>query len=264
MVFPIGDEQVKGGYFPLFAYGFIGLNIIAFLLQWTMDPPNPNNPYELTLLTCEYGSIPYDIIHGKNYYTLFTSMFMHGGWMHLAGNMLFLWVFADNIEATVGSFKFLLFYLIGGLAATIGHIYFGMGTEELGCCFPCGNAQGIECLPQEVNRCSGSIPTVGASGAISAVLGAYMVMFPKSQVKVLVLIFFRSFTVSAYIFLGLWIGMQLYSGFSELGQAAQGGTAWWAHIGGFAFGVLAGLLFRGKGNSQNSPPPRSFDSDDLV
>ncbi len=271
MLFPIGDDQVKGGYFPLFAYGFIVLNIIAFIFQWSTDPPNPNNPYELTLLTCEYGSIPADIINGKNYFTLLTSMFMHGGWMHLAGNMLFLWVFADNIEATVGSFKFVLFYILGGLAASLGHIYFGMGTEELGCCFPCGNVQGIECLPKEINRCSGSIPTVGASGAISAVLGAYMVMFPKSQVKVLVLIFFRSFKLSAFIFLGMWIAMQLYSGFSELGLSARGGTAWWAHIGGFVFGVVAGFLFKEKGNlflrndtNSTSPPPKTFDKDDLV
>ena len=237
MIFPIGDDQVKGGYFPFFAYSFIALNIIAYFFQ--MSYPN--------LAICEFGSVPDDIVAGRNYYTLFTSMFMHGSIMHLVGNMLFLWVFADNIEATVCSFKFVIFYILGGLVASLAHIYLGGGTEELGCCYPCGNAQGIKCVGEQVtNMCSGSIPTVGASGAISAVLGAYMVMFPHSSIKILVLVFFRSFRIPAYIVLGLWIGMQLFSGFSEMGQAASGGTAWWAHIGGFVFGILIGLLLRGN------------------
>ncbi len=261
MFFPIGDDQVKGGHFPLFAYGFIALNVIAYVLQ--MQDPN--------LLICEYGSIPSDILDGRNYFTLLTSMFMHGGPMHLIGNMLFLWVFADNIEATVGSFKFIIFYLLGGIAASVAHIYLGAGTEQLGCCYPCGNAQGIKCAGDVANMCSGSIPTVGASGAISAVLGAYMVMFPKSQVKVMVLVFFRSFKLSAFLFLGMWIAMQLFSGFSEMGKAAGGGTAWWAHIGGFVFGIAAGFLLKEKGNiffkndpNAPTPPPKTFDKDDLV
>jgi membrane associated rhomboid family serine protease len=261
MFFPIGDDQVKGGYFPLFAYGFIALNVIAYILQ--MQSPN--------LLICEYGSIPDDILNGRNYHTLLTSMFMHGGPMHIIGNMLFLWVFADNIEATVGSFKFVIFYILGGIAASFAHIYLGAGTEQIGCCYPCGNAQGIRCTGDVIKMCAGSIPTVGASGAISAVLGAYLVMFPKSQVKVLVLVFFRSFKLSAFIFLGMWIGMQVFSGFSEMGKAASGGTAWWAHIGGFVFGVLAGFLFKGRGNlffkndpNTPTPPPKLFDKDDLV
>lgn len=259
MFFPIGDDQVKGGYFPLFSYGFIALNVLAYILQ--MQDPN--------LMICEYGSIPADILDGRNYHTLLTSMFMHGGPMHIIGNMLFLWVFADNIEATVGSFKFVIFYILGGIAASVAHIYLGAGTEQIGCCYPCGNAQGIRCTDDVINMCSGSIPTVGASGAISAVLGAYLVMFPKSQVKVLVLVFFRSFKLSAFIFLGMWIAMQVFSGFSAVGQAASGGTAWWAHIGGFVFGVAAGFLFKGKGNiffknDPNSPLPKSFDNDDIV
>jgi membrane associated rhomboid family serine protease len=259
MFFPIGDDQVKGGYFPLFSYGFIALNVLAYILQ--MQDPN--------LMICEYGSIPADILDGRNYHTLLTSMFMHGGPMHIIGNMLFLWVFADNIEATVGSFKFVIFYILGGIAASVAHIYLGAGTEQIGCCYPCGNAQGIRCTGDVINMCSGSIPTVGASGAISAVLGAYLVMFPKSQVKVLVLVFFRSFKLSAFIFLGMWIAMQVFSGFSAMGQAASGGTAWWAHIGGFVFGVAVGFLFKEKGNvffknDSNSPPSKSFDKDDIV
>lgn len=260
MIFPIGDDQVKGGHFPLFAYGFIALNLIAFFLQ--MQDPD--------LLICEYGSVPLDILNGKNYFTLLTSMFMHGGIMHIIGNMVFLWVFADNIEATVGSLKFVIFYIGGGIAASVAHIYLGMGTEQLGCCYPCGNAQGIKCAGDMANICAGSIPTVGASGAISAVLGAYLVMFPKSQVKVLVIAFFQSFKLPAYIFLGMWIAMQLFSGFSELGKAASGGTAWWAHIGGFVFGVAAGFLFKEKGNiflkDDDKPVPEkpNYGNDDLV
>ena len=270
MIFPIGDDQVKGGHFPLFAYGFIALNILAFGLQWTMDPPSTTDP--LTLLTCEYGSIPADILNGRNYFTLITSMFMHGGIMHLVGNMVFLWVFADNIEATVGSFKFILFYLAGGIAASVAHIYLGVGTDMAGCCFPCNSFNGIQCSEQltETNLCSGSIPTVGASGAISAVLGAYLVMFPKSQVKVLVIAFFQSFKLPAFVFLGMWIAMQLFSGFSEMGKAASGGTAWWAHIGGFVFGVAAGFIFKEKGGiffkNDNAPIPEkpNINNDDFV
>ena len=234
MIFPIGDEQVKGGYFPLLSYSFIGLNIIAFILQYQAGD----------LLICQYGAVPSDILKGENTFTLLTSMFMHGGWMHLAGNMLFLWVFADNIEATVGSLKFLLFYIAGGLAASAAHIYLGTSGAEIACCYPCQNGVYEGCGQ---TMCAGSIPTVGASGAISAVLGAYLVMFPHSKVKMLVIYFFRSFNIPAYLFLGFWIGQQLLNGFMSMGGEAGGGVAWWAHIGGFVFGVAAGFLFRQKG-----------------
>ena len=152
MIFPIGDDQVKGGYFPLFSYAFIVLNVVIFLFQISL----PEVKQEAFIL--EFGSIPNEITNGEDLFTLGTSMFLHGGWMHLIGNMLFLWVFADNIEATIGNGKFLFFYFMGGVAAVAGHIYFNMDS---------------------------SIPMVGASGAISAVLGAYIVMFPKSRIKVL-------------------------------------------------------------------------------
>ncbi len=235
MIFPIGDTQVEGGYKPYFTYLFLGLNILIFLLQLT----HPN------AFICEFGAIPNDIANGRGYLTLLTSMFMHGGWMHLIGNMLFLWVFADNIEATVGNFNFLAFYLLGGLAASAIHIWFNIGGELANCCMPCGG--GLDCAGA-VSACPGSIPSVGASGAIAAVLGAYLVMFPKSKIKVLVVYFFRSFQMPAIWFLGIWIGMQLISGMAALGPvtAATSGVAWWAHIGGFFFGVLAGFFARPK------------------
>ncbi|MEN0006085.1 MAG: rhomboid family intramembrane serine protease, partial [Bacteroidota bacterium] len=204
MIFPIGDDQVKGGHFPLLSYSFIALNVGIFLFQISL-PPN-----QLNAFIFEYGSIPVETMQGKDLFTLVTSMFLHGGWMHLIGNMLFLWVFADNIEATIGSFRFFIFYLLGGLAAHAAHIYFNLYSE---------------------------IPTVGASGAISAVMGAYLVMFPTSRIRVLFIIF--SFNVSAYIFLGLWIWQQWMSGTAalEVNTAETAGVAWWAHIGGFAFGL---------------------------
>lgn len=213
MVFPIGDDQVRGGAFPLFSYAFIVLNVLVFFFQATLVGP------ELEKFIFEYGSIPEETMRGEDYFTLFTSMFLHGGWMHLIGNMLFLWVFADNIEQIIGNVHFVIFYIVGGLAAHAAHIYFNTTS---------------------------SIPTVGASGAISAVLGAYLVMFPSSKIKILVLMFFRSFRISALLFLGFWIVQQLVSGFASLGPATAetAGVAWWAHIGGFAFGVLAGFVYK--------------------
>ena len=262
MIFPIGDEQVKGGSFPFFSYAFIGLNVAAFLYQLNFE----------NALVCEYGCIPNEITGGRSYHTLFTSMFMHGGWMHLIGNMLFLWVFADNIEATVGNIPFLAFYLLGGLFASFAHIYFNYNDAAslFDCCSICKNLQ-MGCGNQ-VKACSGSIPSVGASGAISAVLGAYLVMFPSSKIKILVLYLFRSFKVPALLFLGFWIVQQLISGFASFGpeNAQTSGVAWWAHIGGFAFGVVAGFFAReqkgSRGIFKKSPSSSSgeFDDKDMV
>lgn len=228
MIFPIGDDQVKGGYFPTFSYAFIFINVAIFIFQYNM----PSGLQQSFVL--EYGSIPEEITRGEDWFTLFSSMFLHGGWMHLIGNMLFLWVFADNIEATVGNMSFLIFYILGGMAAHAAHIYFNWDS---------------------------TIPTVGASGAISAVMGAYLVMFPASRVKVLILIF--PMRIYAIIFLGLWIFQQWNSGVAslEIQTAETAGVAWWAHIGGFVFGVVAGFYYRltGKRASvrlENEPDQR--------
>lgn len=211
MIFPIGDTQVQGGYKPYVSYTFIAINILVFLYEFSLG--NGANQFIIT-----YGTIPQEITTGEDYFTLFTSMFLHGGWMHLIGNMLFLWVFADNIEAKIGSSRFLLFYLAGGLAASLAHIVFNSMSQ---------------------------IPTVGASGAIAAVMGAYLVMFPKSKIKMLIIILFRSFEIPAYLFLGLWMGQQLIAGFGSLSETGDtAGVAWWAHIGGFVAGLLAGFYFK--------------------
>ncbi|GLR18769.1 rhomboid family intramembrane serine protease [Portibacter lacus] len=214
MIFPIGDENVKGGHPPIFSYGFIVVNLIVFIFQLTMDGD------ELRQFFFTFGSIPKVVLNGDNYFSLFSSMFLHSGLMHIIGNMIFLWVFADNIEAVIGNANFLLFYLLGGLFASAGHILFNIDSN---------------------------IPSVGASGAISAVLGAYIVLFPKSRIKVL--FFIKIFYVSAFLFLGFWIIQQVISGFSNMGPetAQSSGVAWWAHIGGFVFGVAAGFFFKKRG-----------------
>lgn len=212
MIFPIGDDQVKGGSKPIFSYLFIGINVLIFLYEASLSP-NGLNQFIL-----DFGSIPLETMNGEDFYTLFSSMFLHGGWMHLIGNMLFLWVFADNIEQIIGNLNFLTFYIAGGLAAHAAHIFFNIDS---------------------------TIPTVGASGAISAVMGAYLVMFPTSKIKILVVFLFRSFHIPALLFLGFWIVQQLVSGVGAISQTADSsGVAWWAHIGGFIFGILAGLYYR--------------------
>ncbi len=213
MFFPIGDDQVQGGAKPLFSYTLILINVLVFGYEIMLTPDQSE------MMVTTYGAIPQEIIQGQDMYTLLSCMFLHGGWMHLIGNMLFLWVFADNIEAVVGTFNFMIFYIIGGVAATAIHIFFNPYSE---------------------------VPMVGASGAISAVMGAYLIMFPSSRIKVLILIFFTTAYVPALFFLGIWIVQQLVAGVGSLNPttAESAGVAWWAHIGGFIFGVVAGFIAR--------------------
>lgn len=210
MFLPIGDDQVKGGHYPIVSYSLIAINILIFVYQASMHPEAFNN------FIMTFGAIPNLVLKGEGSFTLFSSMFLHGSWMHLLGNMVFLWIFGDNIEATIGSARFTLFYIAGGLAAHAAHMYFNTASM---------------------------VPTVGASGAISAVMGAYLIMFPKSRIKTIV--FFFIVYIPAFLFLLFWIGQQVVAGYSELQSTAidGGGVAWWAHIGGFVYGVLAGLYY---------------------
>jgi membrane associated rhomboid family serine protease len=149
--------------------------------------------------------------------TLLTSMFLHGSSLHLGGNMLFLWIFGDNVEDAMGHVRFLFFYLICGVAAALVHIYFNLGSE---------------------------MPTVGASGAISGILGAYLILHPRAEVPTL---FFRFFiTLPAFVVLGVWIGLQALSAYFETDDEA-GGVAWRAHIGGFVVGAILVIPFRRRG-----------------
>jgi membrane associated rhomboid family serine protease len=222
-MFPVGDDNVKGAGPPIVNYILIAINVIVFIFQAMMDPASAQE------FVNRWGVIPVQILQGNNLPSLLTSMFMHGGWLHLIGNMLFLWVFGDNIEASVGSFFYLLFYLAGGLAATAAHILLNPGSN---------------------------IPSVGASGAISAVLGAYIVMFPRARIRTLILFGIGGYMtrVSAFIFLGIWFITQLLSGVASIGvQTAQtGGVAFWAHIGGFVFGLVGGFLMKGAAGTRRA------------
>jgi membrane associated rhomboid family serine protease len=215
-MFPIGDDEVRGAGFGFVNFILIAINVIVFLFEATLDPAATQD------FITRWGVIPTQILQGSQLITLLTSMFLHGGWLHLIGNMVFLWVFGDNVEAVFGHFGYLIFYLVGGLAASAAHIFFNPGS---------------------------AIPSVGASGAISAVLGAYIVMFPRSQVRTLIFWGLGGFItrVSALIFLGIWFITQFLSGIASVGSIAQtGGVAVWAHIGGFVFGLIIGLLFKGR------------------
>ncbi len=220
MILPIGDDNIEGGHKPIIAYSLLFLNIAIFVYQITLEMD------QITYLLNEFGVIPIEIVRGQDLFSLMTSMFLHAGLMHLLGNALFLWIFADNIEAVVGNWRFLIFYIGGGLFASMVHI-------------------GIE--PASV------IPTVGASGAISAVMGCYLIMFPKSRIKMLFI--FKTFYISALLFLGIWFAQQLFSGIGTISANSAdeaGGVAWWAHIGGFVYGVFFGWLFKQRFQSSYS------------
>jgi membrane associated rhomboid family serine protease len=169
--------------------------------------------------------------------SVFVAMFLHGGWLHIGGNMLFLWVFGNNVEERLGMIRYLLFYLAGGVAAFALQLLLDPGS---------------------------AIPTLGASGAIAAVLGAYIVMYPRARVLTLVIFFFITLLeLPAYFVLGIWFVLQLFSGVGQIGSEVNGGVAYWAHVGGFAFGLLVGFLLRRPGRRGGSafesvPPPIPF------
>jgi membrane associated rhomboid family serine protease len=214
MMLPIGDERVHGGPAPLVTYGLIALNVLAFLIELTQ-------PSEAALQSFiqAWGVVPREYSVARDlpptiplpfWSTLLTSMFLHGGWMHLGGNMLYLWIFGDNLEKVMGGVRFLIFYLACGLAASLAHIFFGSAS---------------------------SIPAVGASGAISGVLGGYLLLFPRNTVRVLT----RGGVthVPALVVLGFWIVIQMINGIGSMAATSEtGGVAYMAHIGGFVAGLV--------------------------
>lgn len=214
---PVGDTEVRGSGPGILTIALIVINVIVFLFEAMMSTPELENFFRA------YGVVPAQIMQGNGLITLFTHMFLHGGWLHLISNMVFLWVFGDNIEAVLGKVMYLAFYIAGGLAAAALQILIDPAS---------------------------TIPSVGASGAIAAVLGAYIVMFPQSRVKLMVMsrAGMGMTRVTAIVFLGIWFVTQLFSGVASLGvpTAQTGGIAFWAHIGGFLFGLLVGFLFRGR------------------
>lgn len=253
---------------PYLTLGLIAANVLIFLLWQPTLRGGPNAIMSQQVFFWCHAEIPYEVTHQTNLaqggtaarqaieaepgsepgagsalqqflqrkcpnkswlLSVFVAMFLHGGWLHIGGNMLFLWVFGNNVEDRLGRIPFLLFYLAGGVAATALQVAFG---------------------PSSV------IPNVGASGAIAAVLGAYVILFPRARVTTLVIFFFISVVElpAALVLIG-WFALQLFQGVGELGREVNSSVAYWAHIGGFAFGALAALaLFRGRGGLSPIPP----------
>jgi membrane associated rhomboid family serine protease len=194
----------------------IALNLLAFLYELSLSPKAG------TALVYAFGLIPSheQLLYSRHVFgivqmllPIMTSMFLHAGWLHLLGNMLFLWVFGGSVEDALGHFQYLIFYFICGIGAALAHIAFNWGSR---------------------------IPTVGASGAISGVMGAFIILFPRSRVTTLIpaLLLFFSVRIPAVLLLGYWFFIQLFSGVASVALINQGGVAWWAHVGGFLLGAI--------------------------
>lgn len=216
---PIRD-QIPTRRIPIINYMLLAVNIFVFILQWLAGPNEEAIIYQFALIPASFTSG----IGLGDISSIFTSMFMHAGLAHLGGNMLYLWIFGDNVEDSMGHGRFLIFYIIGGIVASLTHIFTN---------------------PTSV------IPTVGASGAIAAVLGAYLVLYPRARVLTIIPLgfFLRMTTIPAAIVLGLWFVLQLFSGVLSMGGPDVGGVAFWAHIGGFVSGVVLAKIFAKRRNA---------------
>jgi membrane associated rhomboid family serine protease len=217
-VFPLYDENPTR-ITPYITYGLIGINVLVFLHEVRLSEAQLDQFLQL------YAVVPRQLtrLPDVEWVTLFTSQFLHGGWWHLASNMLYLWVFGNNIEDRMGHFKYLIFYLSCGALAALCQWVIGMDS---------------------------TIPSLGASGAIAGILGAYLIRFPRTQVVTLVflLFFVTTIRVPALVLIGLFVVNNVVSGLASLQQAANmsvesGGVAYWAHIGGFVFGIILGPVF---------------------
>ncbi|RUO99969.1 rhomboid family intramembrane serine protease [Hyphomicrobium sp.] len=213
-MFPIGDDDSQVRTSPIITTGLIVANVLLFLVEL-----NGGDAFiqRWSFIPSHFAADP-----ASNWPTIFSAMFMHGGWMHLFGNMLYLYIFGDNVEESFGHVKFLAFYLIAGIAATFAQFYFNPHSN---------------------------IPNVGASGAIAGVLGAYILLFPQARVDVLVGRMVSS--MPALVVIGFWFVLQLFSGVGSVARtdetADTGGVAYMAHVGGFVAGLAIALLFRGRG-----------------
>ena len=222
--------------FPVITLVLILVNVVVWLHQVSL-PPAAGEAFVRM-----YGLVPYKVsqaLTGHHYTTkqallpLFTCMFLHGGWLHIIGNMWFLWVFGGNVEDRLGSFPYLFLYLVAGIGSGISQTLFSWGSH---------------------------VPSIGASGAISGVLGAYIVFFPRSRILTLVplLIIWFMWRIPAAVFIGLWFIMQFLSGVVSLGSQSMGGVAWWAHVGGFVIGAVTALMVRAAGGLSRRPRPSYY------
>src|SRR5262245_18492315 len=213
-MFPIGDDNSARRTFPVVTYGLIVLNVLFFLVEMSGGDP----------FIQQWAVVPRQLVSNPagEFPTIFTSMFMHAGWLHLLGNMLYLWIFGDNVEDVFGHAKFLIFYILCGIAATLAQVMFTAGSN---------------------------VPNLGASGAIAGVLAAYLVLFPRGQVRVMM---GRGIIpMPALVVIGFWIVLQLISGVGSVSQSAEtGGVAYLAHIGGFVAGLVLTYVFKATGTRQ--------------
>ncbi|MFD1193373.1 rhomboid family intramembrane serine protease [Seohaeicola saemankumensis] len=210
-MFPIRDHNPSQKT-PYVTYALIVVNIVVFASYWGMF----SDPRAINALFAAFALTPATVTGGSEWHTMLTSMFMHGGLMHLAGNMLFLYIFGDNLEEELGHLRYLGFYLVSGLLAALAHV---------------------------ISAPFSTVPLVGASGAIAGVMGGYLLLFPKARVDVLFIfiIFFKIFPIPAWVMLGVWFGLQLFNGVGV--DTQSGGVAYWAHAGGFIAGMALILPF---------------------
>src|SRR5688500_14332225 len=213
-MFPLYDT-VRSRTFPLINLTLVLANVLAFLYELQL------NPAMLKDFIFTWGLIPAEFISDPNasWPNIFSSMFLHGGWFHIINNMWVLLIFGDNVEAGMGKIRYLIFYLLSGVAAGLLQTYI---------------------LPGSL------VPMIGASGAVAGVLGAYLILFPRSRIASLVpiLFIFTIVEIPAVFFLVFWFVSQLYSGLFSIQGAGESGIAWWAHVGGFVFGFIMVFLFR--------------------
>jgi len=213
---PISD-QIPTRKVPVITYLLIAANVLVYIFQWLSGPYDEALVFQFALIPSSFVS---NLSIG-DITDIFTSMFMHAGLAHIGGNMLYLWIFGDNVEDSMGPGRYLLFYLTGGFIASLTHILTNPGSQ---------------------------VPTVGASGAIAAVLGAYLVLYPQSKVLTIIPLgfFIRMTMVPAGIVLGFWFILQLFSGVLSMGGPDVGGVAFWAHVGGFLSGVVMAKLLANR------------------
>jgi len=220
---PLRDDNPSKSV-PFVNVLFIFINVSVFLYQYFGLSGQPARLYY------ELGCIPYEFTHFTDMaptalvpvpLTIFTAMFLHGGWIHLLSNMLFLWIFGDNIEDHLGHGRYIFFYLLCGIAGFFSHIVMNVNSQ---------------------------IPSIGASGAIAGVMGAYMILYPKARIVTLLIlvIFIQIVRIPAIIMIGYWLLIQILSGLAATGLETGGGVAWFAHIGGFIAGLILILLMKNK------------------
>jgi membrane associated rhomboid family serine protease len=208
---PLGDADRRPVRLPLVTIAIIAANAMVFLLELAGGDAFIN----------QWALVPAQIVAGRDWITILTAMFMHAGWLHIIGNMVFFWAFGPEIEDVMGPVRYLIFYLLGGLAATVVQI---------------------------LAAPSSTVPNLGASGAIAAVMGVFLITYPRDRIRTVLLFgwFSRITLIPAIVLVGMWFLTQVFSQIGALAQTQAGGVAYMAHIGGFVFGLISGRLFESR------------------